>query len=94
MWPFDKSKERHLFPQVPAGSMHQPVDMTPEARIRALEVKCAQLEWAIHEICTAIQITQEASNHNFASMERMFQKLVQYVMRPSKHIMGEQKDVN
>jgi uncharacterized coiled-coil protein SlyX len=91
MWPFDK--DNYLLPQVPAP-LHQPVEVSAEARIRALEQKCAQLEWSIHEICNAIAISQEVSNQNFTAIGDMFQRVVQYVMRPSKNIMGEHQDTN
>lgn len=91
VWPFDEKKSN--VPRL-GQPMHQPFEPTDVQRIAALEQKCAQLEWAIHEICTAIQITQDQSNHNFAAMSMSFQKLVAYVMRPAKHIMGEQQDVN
>lgn len=93
VWPFSHKDEDNLLPQL-GGTMHQPVDLGPEARIRALEQRCAQLEWGIRELCNAIAIMQDTQNHNYASMGTMFNKLVAYVMRPSKSIMGEQQDKN
>jgi hypothetical protein len=87
MWPFNN----HLPPKAPA---QPPVDLSPEARIRALEQKCAQLDWGFRELCAILATMQDVSNQNFAAVQGQFQDLVAYVLRPSKQIMGDQQDKN
>lgn len=93
MNPFDEGNHDHLLPQI-GGHMHQREPFTPEERLAFLEVKCAQLETAIRELCQAIAVQQQISNHNFQAMEKSFMNLVKYTTRPQKQIMGDQQDIN
>jgi hypothetical protein len=91
MWPFNNN----LTPKAPAPGMTQPpVDLSPEARVRALEQRCAQLEWGLRELCAVLATMQDVSNQNFTAIQGQFHDLVAYVLRPSKQIMGDQQDKN
>jgi hypothetical protein len=85
MWPFEQlSRDAN----VPTTN-----DMR-DLKIATLEQYIIGLEKVIIELCYAIKAHNEITDQNFRTMQKNFENLADFVLRPRDSIRGDQKDTN
>ena len=91
MWPFDDP--RHQIARIPPSNSALS-GLKKNQKVLELEQRVFGLEQAVIRICEAINQHQTDCNNNFMQINKNFSNLMNYVLTPRPHIMGNQKDKN
>lgn len=94
MWPFDDPQSQIPanvnVPKLGPASLADPKDL----KILELEQRIHGLEYAIIEVCKAVQLHSHLTDQNFMTMENNFNNLMSFVLQPRVSITGEPKEKN
>lgn len=95
-WPFGNYRAEHQATAGAPASQIVPATMTDlhALQLAQMEIKIKSLEQCVVMLAQGIRTLAEAQNQNIMVMQKQFQDLAQYVMRPRASIMGDQQEKN